>query len=170
MVDRENPDLERSYNIDDDKGFIYHIQWNECYSGKDLMKEFDKYENGIWCILADGRQLEMRNDAYNYYCMLAKPEYISTHLYYVYCLNKHAEGKNFTEYFYNLHDDVREFISAYPEYRDLCMRMSDKILNYLEKSDIETEEQAIMAVGKLLERSPDEILQFLLPAETSSTI
>ncbi len=169
-VFKENPNLEVSYNIADDLAFEHHIEWEICNNGKELLKEIPTFEYGIWCILADGRQLELRNKEYNYYCMLAKPEHMPMSMYYILCLNKDAEGKQFGEYFNNLHEYVREHINVYPENTNVCVTMSYKILSYLEKYEFTTDSQKINAIKMLLDMEPDEVSQYLNKCTINSEV
>jgi len=135
IVDKENPDLQDSYNIDYDLAFHYHLELFSIQKEnvQPLINELENFENGIQFILQDGCQLEMRNSKYNYYCSLAKPDNMCITDYYVLCLNKYAEGDNSWAYYISLHDYVSEFVEAYPEYIDACEQMSEKLLNYIIK-------------------------------------
>jgi len=163
IVDREAPCLETSYDIDEDLAFTNHIDWTNMKnytSATQLLDEVNNMDNGMLCILKDGRQLELRNLKYNYYCSLAKPDNISIYIYFIMCLNTYAEGNNYLEYINSLHDYVREFTDAYPEYTRQCKTMSNKLRNYLNTYEFEEilDLQALMS--KLL-LEPEELLQIL---------
>jgi hypothetical protein len=164
IVDKARPYLERSYNIDDDVIFKNHIEWFIYSNEKEFKNNINtpSFENGVLCILDDGRQLEMRSIKYNYYCMLAKPEQVSIYIYYLICLNKHAEGETFTKYFHSLHEYVRELIEAYPEYMDVCKTMSKKLLSFINTYEFEDDVEAMSIVNKILEIEPEVLLQLLL--------
>jgi len=165
IVDKARPSLECSYNIENDLAFENHVEWF-IYSSKkemnDNTKETELFKNGVLCILDNGTQLEMRSLAYNYYCMLAKPEHMSIYIYYILCLNKHAVGTKFSGYFISLLEYVREFTDAYPEHTGVCDNMTKKIRNYINAHDLEEDDEAIEVISKLLEMEPEELLQLLL--------
>ena len=163
IVDREAPCLETSYDIDEDLAFDNHIDWTimkNYTSSTQLLNDVNNMDNGMLCVLKDGRQLELRNLKYNYYCSLAKPDNISIYIYFIMCLNTYAEGNNYLEYINSLHDYVREFTDAYPEYTRQCNIMSNKLRNYLNTYEFEEilDLQALMS--KLL-LEPEELLQIL---------
>ena len=163
IVDREAPCLETSYDIDEDLAFANHIDWTNMKnytSATQLLDDVNNMDNGMLCILKDGRQLELRNLKYSYYCSLAKPDNISIYIYFIMCLNTYAEGNNYLEYINSLHDYVREFTDAYPEYTRQCKTMSNKLRNYLNTYEFEEilDLQALMS--KLL-LEPEELLQIL---------
>ena len=138
IVDKENPDLQGSYNIDHDLAFEHHA---ELFSIQEenilpLLNELETFKNGIQFILSNGLQLELRTSSYNYHCSLAKPDNMCITIYYSLCLNREAEGENSLDYFISLHDYVSEFVEAYPEYIGVCESMSEKLLNYIEKHDM----------------------------------
>jgi hypothetical protein len=160
IVYKARPCLETSYNIDDDVIFKNHIEWF-IYSNEKEFKNHN-FENGVLCILDDGKQLEMRRLNYNHYCMLAKPEHISIYIYYILCLNRHAKGVIFSEYFHSLHEYVREFTDAYPEYTEVCLTMSKKLLNFINTYKFKEDADAIDAINKLLEIEPEDLLINLL--------
>ena len=148
IVDKENPNLQGSYNIDHDLAFEHHT---ELFSIQEenilpLLKQLETFENGIQFILQDGRQLEIRTSSYNYHCSIAKPDNMCITNYYALCLNREAEGENSLDYFISLHDYVSEFVEAYPEYIGVCESMSEKLLNYIEKHDMFDNIEAIFTL------------------------
>lgn len=161
IVDKAHPILANSYNIDEDLAFAHHITISDCTHIPNMLLERDKYEHGILCVLHDGRQVELRSIAYHYYCTLAKPDYISSYIYYIMALNKHAEGMTFGDYFHSLHDYIREFTDAYPEYTDVCNTMTTKLQNYINTFEFENMTEMVTTVNKLLEMEPEMILQVL---------
>jgi len=146
IVEKENPELQGSYNIDYDLAFENHVELFNIQKDNilPLLNELENFENGIQFILQDGRQLEVRNGKYNYYCSLAKPDNMCITDYYTLCLNKEAEGENSWAYYISLHDYVSEFVEAYPEYIDECESMSEKLLNYIGKHDLFDNIEAIL--------------------------
>lgn len=162
IVDKTELSLESCYNIHDDLAFEHHIEWLPCLDANSLLARLDDYENGILFVLEDGRQIEIRHSAYNYYCMLAKPDHISIYLYYIFCLNKHAEGSKFSEYFHSLQEYVKEFLGAYPEHTAACQKMTKKILNFIHNSELLEDNEAIDAIKALMEMEPEEALKLLL--------
>jgi len=167
IVDKARPSLGKSYNIENDLAFEHHIDWFIYSNQKEMndtidITEKERFKYGVLCILDDGQQLELQSLSYNYYCMLAKPEHISIYIYYIMCLNKHAEGVNFLDYFYSLHEYVREFTEVYPEHISICRNMSVKLLNFINKSNFEKDSEAIDSINKLIVMEPEELLQLLL--------
>ena len=77
------------------------------------------------------------------------------------CLNKYAEGSNYVEYFDSLHEYVREFTDAYPEYNKECTIISNKLRNYINKFAFEDIIDLHIDVHKLLMQEPEELLQIL---------
>lgn len=164
IVDRAGPCLETSYDISEDLAFANHIDWlkipNDKYATiKNMLDDVTQMDNGVWCVLKDGRQMEIRTIQYNYYCSLAKPENISISLYFIMCLNKYADGNNYAEYFTSLHDYVREFTDAYPEYTESCNIMSNKLRNYINSYDFEELLDLKNHINKILELEPAELLK-----------
>lgn len=164
IVDRDSPCLETSYDIDEDLAFANHIDWLKIPNYKnstELLEYAKQFENGILCVLKNGGQVEIRNLQYNYYCSLAKPDNISIYIYFIMCLNKYAEGSNYVEYFDSLHEYVREFTDAYPEYNRECSIISNKLRNYINKFAFEDIIDLHIDVNKLLLQEPEELLQIL---------
>ena len=164
IVDKEIPSLETSYDIDEDLAFANHIDWatmKTYTSATQLLDDVDSMDNGMLCVLKDGRQLELRNLKYNYYCSLAKPDNISIYIYFIMCLNKYAEGNNYLEYFNSLHVYVHEFTNAYPEYTRQCNIMSTKLRNYINAYEFEDILDLQSLINTLL-LEPEELLQILL--------
>ena len=150
IVDKTNPELEGSYNIQHDLAFENHVELTK-YNG---LHDADA-KNGIMCILSNGLPIEIRTPSYNYYCSLAKPDNMSIAYYYILCLNKDAEGENSWELFNSLHDFVSEFVDAYPEYSEACEQMSEKLLNYLEKDELFDNIEAVINM------EPEYLLELL---------
>jgi len=161
IVDKDAPCLETSYDIDEDLAFANHIDWIDI-TCDELLECAAQQENGILCVLQDGRQLEIRNLQYNYHCSLAKPDNISIYIYYIMCLNKYAEGGNYVEYFDSLHDYVREFTDAYPEYTRQCNILSNKLRNYINTFEFEEISDLNDNIQGLLSKEPEELLQLLM--------
>ena len=164
IVDRDTPCLETSYDIDEDLAFANHIDWTNMKnytSATQLLDDVKNMDNGMLCILKDGRQFELRNTTYNYYCSLAKPDNISIYTYFIMCLNVYADGTNYLEYFNSLHDYVREFTDAYPEYTSHFNIMSNRVKNYINTYEFEEISDLQDAINKLLALEPEEILNIL---------
>ena len=156
------PDLMTSYNIAEDLAFEHHMEYDECKNPIASLAGLNAYSYGILFILKDGRQLECRTPTYNNYCMLAKPDNMSMYIYYIHCLNKHATGATFAEYFIDLHVEVREFLDLYPEYSAICHKMRANIIEYIEEQRVTMDADAIACVKKLLELEPQTILHLLI--------
>lgn len=171
IVNKEQPDLQTSYDIYEDLAFTYHI-------GKELVKcevdalmvvkiideQLNQFENGVLFILDDGRQAEYRNRNYNYYCMLEKPETMSIYIYFIIALNRYAEGTTFADYFTSLYEYIKEYLDFFPEYTECFHYMTTKIQNYVNaECDQNTNDQEkIKIVHKLLEIEPEELLLMLI--------
>jgi hypothetical protein len=156
IVDKTNVSLLESYNIHEDLAFEHHQTLTSVDDDTNLEKKVsnvDSFENGILFILQDGRQIEVRNTQYNYYCMLAKPERMSIYMYYVLCLNRDADGDDLSTFYNSLHDYVREYLYYYPEDTAIFEILSEKLKKYISSSDYNCD---------LLELDPHEFLERLL--------
>lgn len=172
IVNKAQPNLLASYDIYEDLAFAYHIDREFVKNGVDtptvlniIDQQLNKFENGVLFIMDDGRQAEYRNQRYNYYCMLEKPETMSNYIYFILCLNKYAEGDTFNEYFASLHEFIPKYLEFFPEYTECFRYMTKNILNYVSRECKESEpsDQAkIVSIRELLEREPEELLLLLI--------
>lgn len=178
IVSIEKPSLIDSYYIDEDLAFENHAEWIHCANTledlsetknnfiqndvRELLQSINSFENGLLFVLQNGSQIEYKSTSYQYYCMLAKPEQMSTYIYYVHCLNKHATGKTFSEYYNSLLEDVNELLKEYPEHKPICEKMSKKILNYIDRNELFDDKSAITAVKHLTTLEPEELVQLLI--------
>lgn len=178
IVSINKPSLPESYYLDEDLAFEHHTEWIHCantleelgetnnnFARKDIRELLDalnSFENGLLFVLQDGQQLEYKSTSYQYYCMLAKPEHISTYIYFVHCLNKYAVGDTFAKYYNSLLEDVHELIEAYPEHKPICEKLSKKILNYVVRHELFDDSSAIEAIKQLITLEPEEFVQLVI--------
>ena len=177
ILQKDKSDLLSSYNITEDLAFAYHIDdalthfpITEPGAAKKIIEEeLDTFLYGVTFLLKDGRQIDYRNKFYHYYCMLEKPETTSLYIYFIQCLNKHASGNNFFDYFQSLHEFIREYIQYFPEHKETFRSMTLKIMNYVDdiqkNMDVlteDTEKASIDVLQKLLELEPEALLQILI--------
>ena len=161
IVDKENPSLEKSYNIEEDLAFENHLTIIEITDPLSELDKCDSYENGLIFVLQDGRQLEMRNVKYRYYFMIAKPQNISTSMYYIMCLNRNAEGNTFSKFYKSLHEYVNEYLYYYPEDTYIFNIMNKKLMHYIVKNEFTDDKDAIESIRELIDLPPEHTLQIL---------
>lgn len=170
IVDKQNISLAASYNVSEDLAFMYDIDdilpkiyVTDFIAKKIIDEQLDTFENGVLFILSDGNQVEIRNEKYNYYCMLEKPDNMSIYIYFIKYLNKHAEGNSFDEYFNSLHEFMYEYLDFFPEHSNKFKYMTDKLNKYIMAECLhDTDEAKIAVINKILTLDPEELLLILV--------
>ncbi len=184
VVDKLEPNLATSYNLVEELAFQHYIVYQQVALGpaalgpgpaalgpgpaalgavQELLAKLETCKYGLLFILQDGRQLEFRNVRYNYHCMLDMPvcANMSIYKYFIMCLNKYATGATVTEYFKNLHADVFEFVTAYPEYRNKCIKITGKLMDLINNLREDTNDIDLDVIKTFVGTDPDTLLQLL---------
>jgi hypothetical protein len=165
VVDKLEPDLATSYNLVEELAFQHYIVYQQVEPAmvQELLAKLESCKYGLLFILKDGRQLEFRNVRYNYHCMLDMPvcANMSIYKYFIMCLNKYATGATVTEYFKNLHADVFEFVTAYPEYRNKCIKITGKLMHLINNLREDTNDIDLDVIKSFVGTDPDTLLQLL---------
>jgi len=153
ITDIKKPILSLPIMINDDLAFENHIElyeFNHTYFEKEkiyhmyhMYNKMDKSNsiddnyykniknNGILCFMEDGMQIEYRTFKYNTICSIEKPDYLSPHLYYIYFLNKYADGETLILFFNNLYDDIEYYLIEFPEHKTIFNEMNYKLQAYM---------------------------------------